>query len=135
MISNQNLIIVLFFQAFLGIFTASRLLCILSSMCFKKSIFRPDVVIFSSLFFTLVGSSLFVSSQGLIDFSKMLSLATKTSLGPLNFENNDDKAATNLSDGTASLWVGIVLQAVKILTHWLLQGIWSSIYIWWNYHK
>ena len=92
-------------------------------MCFKKSIFRPDVVIFSSLFFTLVGSSLFVSSQGLIDFSKMLSLATKTSLGPLNFENNDDKAATNLSDGTASLWVGIVLQAVKILFYCLLSMI------------
>merc|ERR1711963_877165 len=50
-------------QAFLGIFTASRLFWILSSMCFRKSVFRPDVVIFSSLFFTLVGSSLFVSSQ------------------------------------------------------------------------
>ena len=49
----------------------------------------------------------------------MLSLATKTSLGPLNFENNDDKAATNLSDGTASSWVGIVLQAVKMISYML----------------
>ena len=102
-----------YFQAFLGIFTASRLFWILSSMCFRKSVFRPDVVIFSSLFFTLVGSSLFVSSQGLIDFSKMLSIATKTSLGPLNFEeNNENQVPTTLSDGQASLWIGIVMQAV-----------------------
>ena len=43
----------------------------------------------------------------------MLSIATKTSLGPLNFEeNNENQVPTTLSDGQASLWIGIVMQAV-----------------------
>merc|ERR1712150_459076 len=117
-------------QAFLGIFTASRLFWILSSMCFRKSVFRPDVVIFSSLFFILVGSSLFVSSQGLIDFSKMLSIATKTSLGPLNFEeNNENQVPTTLSDGQASLWIGIVMQAIGLSSLLPSSIVWGESYM------
>merc|ERR1712150_125609 len=117
-------------QAFLGIFTASRLFWILSSMCFRKSVFRPDVVIFSSLFFTLVGSSLFVSSQGLIDFSKMLSIATKTSLGPLNFEENtENQVPTTLSDGQASLWIGIVMQAIGLSSLLPSSIVWGESYM------
>ena len=91
---------------FLGVFTTSRLFWILASVCFRRSIFRPDVAIFSSLFFTLVGSSLFVASQGLIDLSKTFSI---------RIETFGEGLTPNDADPGASLWLGIVMQAVSFV--------------------
>ena len=50
-------------QVFLAVFTASRFLAIIGTICCSRSVFRPDVAIFASLLFTFMGSALFVISQ------------------------------------------------------------------------
>ena len=97
-------------DTFLFVFTAARMFWIPASLCFRKSLFRSDVVIFTSLLFTLVGSSLFISSQGLIDLSKVLSIVKGPSLGL----PEGKEVATNLSGGGTSLWIGIIMQAVSL---------------------
>ena len=69
-------------------------------------------MIFTSLFFTLVGSCLFVSSQGLIDLSKVLSITKGPSILPLTAKVDDD--IPNQIQNGVSLWGGIVMQAVSI---------------------
>ena len=100
---------------FLVVFTVSRLFAVLASMCFSGSIFRPDVVIFSSLLFTSVGSGLFVASQGLIDFSEVIHAATSYYDGTVHATTPGTNASLGVSGGGIALWLGVVMQAVSIL--------------------
>ena len=59
-----------------------------------------------------------MSSQGLIDLSKYVSVRLYSSLGSLSSRGED--VPSHLSDSGVSLWVGIVMQAVSII-HYVLS--------------
>ena len=103
---------------FLAIFTASRLFAVVAGTCFGGSIFRPDVAIFSSLFFTSIGSGLFVASQGLIDFSEVLHAAASYYDGSVHSRATGISANLGTAGGGGggmALWLGIVMQAVSVV--------------------
>ena len=100
---------------FLVVFTVSRLFAVLASMCFSGSIFRPDVVIFSSLLFTAVGSGLFVASQGVIDFSEVIHAATSYYDRTVHVRSPGTNTSVGTSGGGIALWLGVVMQAVSVL--------------------